>query len=125
MTAPNDDYKNPQTLTNWTKGFLYAGIGLSVASFGFNALEYQLLVALRDGFYPGDSAIEMSDARQTLLAMLQIAVILPTMVFVLMWIYRANYNVRHLGASGLRYSPKASIGWYFVPFYPYGDRTRR
>lgn len=46
---------------------------------------------------------------------MQLAVYLPTMVLVLMWTYRANYNVRQLGARGLRFSPAGSIGWHFVP----------
>ena len=115
MAATNDTFKNPETLTNWTRGFLFACIGISVVLIGSNVLEYLLLVEIKGGSYPGDTVIETSDARQAMLAILQLAVILPTMVFVLMWIYRANYNVRHLGASGLRYSPKGSVGWYFVP----------
>ena len=111
----NDDYKDSRSLTNWTRGFLYAGIAVSVVAFGSNALEYQLLVAMRDGFYPGDAALDASDARQAWVGLLQAAVYLPTMVLVLMWIHRANYNVRQLGARGLRFSPAGSIGWYFVP----------
>ncbi len=111
----NDDYKDSRSLTNWTKGFLYAGIAVSVVAFGSNALEYQLLAGMRDGFYPGDAALDASDARQAWVGMLQAAVYLPTMVLVLIWIRRANYNVRQLGARGLRFSPAGSIGWYFVP----------
>jgi hypothetical protein len=32
-----------------------------------------------------------------------------------MWTYRANVNVRNLGAAGLRNSPGWSVGWFFVP----------
>ena len=115
MTTPNDDYKNPQSLTKWTRGFLYTSIGVSVVLIGSNVLEYQLLVAMKEGFYPGDSAIETNDTRQGMLAVLGAVVILTTMIFVLKWIYRANYNVRQLGANGLRFSPAGSIGWNFVP----------
>ena len=111
----NDGYKDSRSLTNWTKGFLYAGITVSVVAFGSNALEYQLLAGMRDGFYPGDAALDASDARQAWVAMLFAAVHLPTMVLVLIWIRRANFNVRQLGAPGLRFSPAGSIGWYFVP----------
>lgn len=111
----NDDYKDSRSLTNWTRSFLYAGIAVSVVALGSNILEYQLLVAVRDGFYPGDAALNASDARQDWVGLLQAAVYLPTMVLVLMWIHRANYNARRLGARGLRFSPAGSIGWYFVP----------
>ena len=111
----NDAYRDSRSLTNWTRSFLYAGIAVSVVAFGSNAMEYQLLVAMRDGFSPGDAAVNASDARQAWVGLLQAAVYLPTMVLVLMWIYRANYNARGLGACGLRFSPAGSIGWYFVP----------
>lgn len=113
----DDDYKDPQALANWTRGFLYAGITMSVVALVSKALEYQLLVAIRDGFSPGDAAVAASDARQASIALLRAAVQLPTMVLVLMWTYRANYNVRQLGARGLQFSPAGSIGWHFVPVY--------
>lgn len=113
----NDGYRDSRSLTNWTKGFLYAGITVSAVAFGSNALEYQLLAGMRDGFHPGDAALDASDARQGWVGMLQAAAHLPTMVLVLIWIRRANFNVRQLGARGLRFSPAGSIGWYFVPIY--------
>lgn len=39
------------------------------------------------------------------------------------WIFRAAWNVRHLGAKRLDISPGWAVGWYFVPFanlvYPF------
>ena len=117
MMRTDDDYKDSSALTNWTKGFLYAGITLSVAGIGSNALEYQLLAGISDGFYPGDAALEASDARQLWIARARFFVYLLTAILVLMWIYRANFNARRLGARGLKFSPAGSIGWYFVPVY--------
>ncbi len=114
-TRTDDNYKDPQTLTNVTKGFLYAGIAMSCAALVSNLLEYQLLDAVRAGFNPGEAALEGNDTRQAWAAALGLAVHLPTVPLVLMWIHRANYNVRQLGARGLRFSPAGSIGWYFVP----------
>ena len=34
-----------------------------------------------------------------------------------MWLHRANYNARHLGASDMRFSPKWAVGWWFVPIW--------
>src|SRR5262249_38362226 len=31
------------------------------------------------------------------------------------WIYRANYNARQLGATGMKFSPGWAVGWYFIP----------
>lgn len=55
----NDDYKDPQALKDWTLRFLWAWIAVSVLALGSNALEYQLLAAVGDGFYPGDAALEL------------------------------------------------------------------
>jgi hypothetical protein len=32
-----------------------------------------------------------------------------------MWIYRANYNARQLGATGMTFTPGWAVGWYFIP----------
>ncbi len=42
-----------------------------------------------------------------------------TMIFVLIWIYKANKNSHALGAIKMKYSPFGSIGWYFVPIFNY------
>jgi Domain of unknown function (DUF4328) len=31
------------------------------------------------------------------------------------WVHRANYNARELGANGMRFSPRWSVGWFFMP----------
>lgn len=42
-------------------------------------------------------------------------VYLITGILVCIWTYRANSNVRALGATGLRFSPGWAVGWHFVP----------
>ena len=89
----NEGYKDSRSLTNWIRGFLCAWIAVSVVALVSNALEYQLLVGAKDGFYPGDAAFEASDTRQGWIELLQMAVYPPTMVLILIWIRRANYNL--------------------------------
>ena len=43
----------------------------------------------------------------------EVLLVITTIVFGC-WIYRANANARSLGASGTRFSPGWSVGWYFV-----------
>ena len=49
--------------------------------------------------------------------------LLTTMVVFLLWMQRANKNVRALGAQGIRCTPGWAVGWWFVPiatlFKPY------
>jgi hypothetical protein len=40
---------------------------------------------------------------------------LTTSILFLMWIYRANFNARQLGAQGMKFSPGRSVGFYFIP----------
>jgi len=37
-------------------------------------------------------------------------------VLFLAWVYLASRNLPALGATGLRYRPGWSVGWFFVPF---------
>lgn len=48
---------------------------------------------------------------------------LATAIVVLTWLYRANANVRALGADDMMGSPGLGVGWFFIPlanlFMPY------
>lgn len=43
------------------------------------------------------------------------AVLIATAVFFLMWVYRANNNLRVLGTLGMQFTPTWSIVWWFIP----------
>jgi hypothetical protein len=45
---------------------------------------------------------------------LKLTVVL-TLIFILRWIYFANFNAHQLGAIGMRFTPGWSIGWFFIP----------
>jgi hypothetical protein len=51
------------------------------------------------------------------------AISLTLVVVIGRWIFRAAWNLRHLGAKRLDISPGMAVGWYFVPFanlvYPF------
>lgn len=40
---------------------------------------------------------------------------LGSLLLFLTWFYRANVNVRAMGADGLMGSPGLSVGWFFIP----------
>ncbi len=59
---------------------------------------------------------ETSDRTDALiLAMVPIMAELVLLVSGLIWIYRATKNLFFFRISGLKYSPFASVGWFFVP----------
>lgn len=113
------EFKDPTSLTKWTKWFLYAQIVMSVIAIISSILEYQLLSDLKEGVYTSQelavAAGEASDARQGIVGIIQFIIFVVSGVLILKWIYRANFNARQLGASGMTFTPGWSIGWYFIP----------
>lgn len=112
-------FNDPTGLTRWTKWFLYAYIAIAVIALFSGQLEYQLLSDFEKGIYTSESQImaaaESNDARQRVVGIIQFAVFVVTAILILMWIHRANFNARQLGATGMEFTPGWSIGWYFIP----------
>ena len=88
-------FKNPTGLTKWTTLFLYALVVIAVIEI-LNMFEYQLEMWI-------------------LVIIAQPVIGIISGILILMWIYRANYNARQLGASDMSFTPGWSIGWYFIP----------
>lgn len=113
------EFKDPTGLTKWTKWFLYAQVVVAVLALISNVLEYQLLTYFQNGLYTSPeqamAAGEENDARQGIVRIIQIVIFIVSGILILKWIYRANYNARQLGASGMAFTPGWSIGWYFLP----------
>jgi hypothetical protein len=105
--------------TKWTVRLLYLQIVLSIIAVLSGLLEYNVLTALNDGTYASEAeataAGEANDLRQGIVGMGQLLVAVVSGIWILRWIYRANVNVRELGATGMEFSPGWSVGWYFVP----------
>ena len=90
----NNKFKNSAYLTKWVWLFVYAQILTS-------------LIAIAAGVFRPDVLFAMASS--------QMGLIFLSTVVAMMWIYRANYNVRILGADGLANSPGWDVGWSFVP----------
>ncbi|MCY3700378.1 MAG: DUF4328 domain-containing protein [Gemmatimonadetes bacterium] len=105
--GPHAGFQDPTMLAKWTKAFLYAGVALAIVSAWEVAGELELYggAGSQDGWTPITA----------LLLLARIALALGTPILVLMWIYRANYNARQLGAADMRFTPGWAVGWYFIP----------
>ena len=55
-----------------------------------------------------------NDTRQRLVGVISLCGYVVTGILLLRWIYRANFNVRQLGAVEMKFTPGWSIGWYFI-----------
>lgn len=103
--------RDPRLLTAWLTALLYGGIGLDLLSIVSNGMQ---IVLLNGGEF-SDAAGAANDTRQQAIAILQLALFLPTAILFLKWVARANRNVTGFGAAGLTYSPNLAAGCYFIP----------
>ena len=112
-------FKNPTGLVKWTTLFLYAQVAIAAIALIYGMLEYQLLIDFKNGIYTSEDlmtdAAETSDMRQRIVGIIQVVIFIISGILILRWIYRANYNARRIGASGMRFTPGWSVGWYFIP----------
>lgn len=113
-TFYNDLYRSPKTLSYIAAGLLGSLIFCSVL-FIFSGLGLAL--------YP-DSLMDFGDGEPTpvayvvvgLIALLHIPLFIATIVFFLIWEYRAFKNLSALNAQNLEFSPGWAVGWWFIPF---------
>ena len=100
-------FRDPTSLTDWTKSLLWASIVVVLFSAGTSTAE---LLGYR---------LESPSPLLLLFAIPWAVVMagagLASMIFVLVWIHRANHNARARGATGLNMTPGWAVGWYFVP----------
>ena len=112
-------FKDPTKLTKWVKVFLCLSIVISVVSIWSGYLEYRLLMDFKNEVYSSqETAIvdaQANDLRQGIVGLAGVVIVLTTLICFFKWVYRANYNVRRLGATGLKFTPGWSVGWFFIP----------
>ena len=98
-------FRDPASLATWTKLSLYAQLTISCVAIVSGYLEYEVLVGIRDGSFESQQAAvdvaEASDARQSLVALVQFVILIGSGFLILRWIHRVNWNARALGAKGM------------------------
>jgi len=114
--SPVYGFRDPGTLTRWLKLFLYLSIAIGALSLLSGLLELKLLTEMQAGrpLAPGEAA--GNDLRQRIIAGFRFVNLIVVIVLFCIWIYRANYNARQLGATDMQFSPGWAVGWYFIPF---------
>ena len=110
--GPTAGFRDLSRLTAWLKGSLIAGVVVACLALASDCL---LIGELRGGGEQVSGELMTSDIHQGAVGLIQFCVYVTTAVLFLRWIYFANSNARALGASGMRFSPGWSIGWYFIP----------
>ena len=94
-------YRDAATLAQIARLGLFADALVSAVAIGFS-----LTVGVEESLY-GDFA--------RTLGIVQLVTVLGSLILFLVWFYRANANVRAMGADGLMGSPGLSVAWFFIP----------
>lgn len=110
-----EDVKDPSGLTRWLKFLLVANVLILLAAIWSGWVEIQLLNDISSGQVISEIDADANDYRQSLLGATQFLLFVITGIFFLRWVYRANSNVRQLGAKGMKFSPGWSVGYFFIP----------
>ncbi len=121
MSSTAEGFKSLINLTKWIRVVLYAQILIAILAIIFNFLEYRLLADYQAGVYASlQAALDHGELSIQLLQSSGIASLIAfiaSAVLILKWIYRANSNLRQLGAENLSYTPAWSIAYYFIPVF--------
>jgi hypothetical protein len=104
--------KDPTALTVFVKTMLWISLVLGVISLLSDFAQFNLAAS---GSITKEAA-QANDARQQIIGIVQLLAFIVTGVAFLMWIYRANLNVRGFGAGEMKFTPGWSVGYYFIPF---------
>ena len=95
-------FRDLAPLGQWMRWFFYAVSALYLVGFFSRNLA--------------PAPVPESDSNSIdVIAAIDVLVFYASLVFFLRWIYCANVNARSLGASGMRFTPGWSVGWFFVP----------
>lgn len=111
--------KDLTSLTKFLKTMLWILLCLYIISIISDIMQLNLL---NSDPYSEEKAAA-NDTRQSIIGVSILVVYIITGITFLRWIYRANLNCHGFGASGMKFSPGWSIGYYFIPvlnlFRPY------
>jgi hypothetical protein len=108
-------FRNSGSLTRWLVILLWVNICFAAISGASGLIDVKLWLDFQAGIELTNEQADIHELRQQIIATLYFLENIPLVVVFCIWIYRANYNVRQLGAADMQFSPGWAVGWYFVP----------
>src|SRR5215470_11636360 len=91
-------FRDSGMLTRSLKLFLWLAIILGALSLGSELLQLDLLNEIKAGRTPSSEQVYSNDLRQQIIGSATFVNFVILIVIFCVWIYRANYNARQLGA---------------------------
>jgi hypothetical protein len=58
---------------------------------------------------------DINDQLMGIMGYVQTGLLVLTLILFMMWVHRANQNIRAFGAQDLKFTPGWAVGWFFVP----------
>lgn len=114
--APAVPYATARSRAMWAVGFLVLVTLLSLGSAASTWLQTDLLQRVKVGTFLADD-ITQHETREDMLGLALLAASIGSMIAFLMWMHRANRNLRSLGAANPRFTPGWVVGWWFIPIF--------
>ncbi len=112
-------YVHSEKLVMWLTLFIIMQAVAAIVGMVSGYMDYSWLQAYSNGVFTSEevakSSAEFNDLFKVLIFWVQATIYIITAVLILMWIYRANYNVHELGATNMTFNPVMSVVWFFVP----------
>jgi hypothetical protein len=109
----NSTFRDITGLTGLLKVLLGAGACVALVHLFSDWLQFELLS--RGSFSQSEG--QANDARQQIISIVDLLLYIITIIIFARWIYRANHNVRALGAQNMRFTPGWAVGYFFVPVF--------
>lgn len=117
---PRREFVDRGLLTTVLKIFIALCLIINAIQTVSEYFEMQFLQNVKDRVFKTEAEAvalgEANDARQFLIGITSIVLIITNFIFLLRWIYTAQVNVRAMGAKKLTISPGWAVGYFFVPF---------
>ena len=108
-------FKDLTTLVRRLKVALCA-FGFASLLLGYSSwLQIRMLQSVAGGAEITEEAATANDLREFAVDLLHVVMFLVTAILFLRWTYLTKRNAAALGAQGLEFSPRWSVGSYFVP----------
>jgi hypothetical protein len=109
-------------LTRSLRGIILAAIVASLLALGVDLYAYAQYSELpAEGLY--EDYFLASDGLNAVVGLAQLGLFIALAVIFLMWVHRANKNLRALSGESLKFTPGWCVGWFFIPvanlFKPY------
>ena len=108
-------YKDPSGVSKIVIALLIIGALLNAVAAISSYREYELLVSANQGALITEEMANSNDARQGLIGIAQVVLIIITAVFFLTWVYRISWNGHYFSNSTQRHSPGWAVAYFFIP----------